>query len=155
MVMGREAGTTIARGTTLRGRVRGQEDLVVAGCLEGTVELEGTLRVLAGGTVRASVQATRVVVAGSLVGDVVATALIEIAAEGQVQGDLVAPALRVEPGGRLSGTLDIGAVEAGAERVRALSLAGPARAEEAGPEVPPAALEQARRRKRILVKKRG
>ncbi len=105
---GTELKTEISAGASVRGTLRGAEDLVVRGRVEGTITLDGALFVEAGGVVKADVTADRVMIAGALVGDVTARTSIEIAAQGRVIGDLVAPSLRTEPGARFAGQLSIG-----------------------------------------------
>lgn len=118
-----ETKTEVAAGSVVRGRITGSEDVVVAGRLEGALELAGDLTVQKTGVVKANVSAERVTIAGILVGDVVATVAIEITSEGRVKGDLSAPKVKVADGGRYAGQLQIGEVE-GSER----RLATPTRA---------------------------
>lgn len=147
--------TEIQSGTRVTGRVEGSEDVLVAGRLEGSVALEGTLTVDNGGVVKADVRAQRVVVAGTVVGDVTASGAIEIAASGRVKGDLRAPVVRIDDGARLSGLLEVGEVEAVEVAPR------PARARAETPAapvagfVPAAPAQEERRRKRVVVKKRS
>ncbi|MBK6684790.1 MAG: polymer-forming cytoskeletal protein [Deltaproteobacteria bacterium] len=110
-----ETKTEVAAGSVVRGRVTGAEDVIVAGRLEGSLELSGDLTVQKTGVVKANVTAERVIVAGILVGDVMATMAIEITAEGRVKGDLSAPKVKIAEGGRFAGQLQIGDAE-GVER---------------------------------------
>ena len=65
-----EGATRIAAGAQVRGKIAGSEDLSVAGRLEGSLQLEGVLTVEPEGVVKADVFATRVVIAGILVGNI-------------------------------------------------------------------------------------
>jgi cytoskeletal protein CcmA (bactofilin family) len=107
-----ESGTRIGPETTLRAKISGSEDLSVAGRLEGTLELLGTLTVEPTGVVKAEVTVMRAVVAGIVVGDIEATESIQIAPEGKVLGDLHAPRISIAEGARFSGTIEMGPVEA-------------------------------------------
>lgn len=106
-----EGGTRIGSGTTVRARISGSEDLAIAGRLEGSVELAGTLVVENGGVVKADIAAERVKVAGIVVGDIAASEWIQIAPEGRVLGDLRAPRIGIFEGARFSGTIEMAPVE--------------------------------------------
>ncbi|MEQ9503170.1 MAG: polymer-forming cytoskeletal protein [Deltaproteobacteria bacterium] len=103
-----ELKTEISANAAVRGTLRGAEDLVVRGRVEGAIALDGVLYVEPGGVVKADVTARRVVIAGALVGDVTAEGAIEVGADGRVLGDLTAPSVKLAPGARLSGRLTIG-----------------------------------------------
>ncbi|MCA9552115.1 MAG: polymer-forming cytoskeletal protein [Myxococcales bacterium] len=157
--------TEIQAGTKVKGKVQGSEDLWVAGRVEGSVELDGALTVAPGGVVKAEVRAVRVTVAGTVVGDVTASELIELTAQARVQGDLRAPTVRVDDGAKLNGLLEVGDVSRVevAPRPAAPKTTQP----QARPEPPeahhkttvtgfvPNAVQDDRRRKRVVVKKRG
>ncbi len=103
-----ELKTEISANAAVRGTLRGAEDLVVRGRVEGAIALDGVLYVEPGGVVKADVNARRVVIAGALVGDVTAEDGIEVGADGRVLGDLTAPSVKLASGARLSGRLTIG-----------------------------------------------
>lgn len=173
-----ESKTEISSGARVRGTIRGGEDLVVRGRVDGAIEVDAEVSVVAGGIVKANVTARTVVVAGVLVGDVNASDRIEITADGRVVGDLVSPSLRIAEGARFSGGLTIGGERpARAERPRSTiapreeewrsaplpePVAPPPppkpRVEEKRTQVtsfvPPKTPGDERRRKRIVVKKR-
>lgn len=163
-----EPRTEISGGASIHGTVRGSEDLVVHGRIDGSIELEGALYVETDGIVKADVAARRVAVVGILVGDVSAAETIEIGAQGRVVGNLTAPAIRVAEGARFSGGLTIG--EEGRPARRIEERPRPERAERI--EVPPLVEDdtkkktpvtsfnapktpqEERRKKRVVIKKR-
>lgn len=104
--------TRIAPGAEIHGKVSGSEDLAVAGRLEGSLHLEGTLTVEAEGVVKAELLVTRAIVSGIVVGNIVATESIQIAAGGRVKGDLHAPRIAIVEGARFAGAIEMGAVVA-------------------------------------------
>ncbi len=95
----------IGASARVRGRIAGDEDLVVHGRVEGEIDLRGVLRVEAGGVVRAAVRVTAARVRGVVVGDIVASDLVHLAATAQVMGDVRAPRLVIEPGARVAGAV--------------------------------------------------
>lgn len=112
MAKNSDISTRIAPGAEVRGKVSGSEDLSVGGRLEGSLHLDGALYVEPEGIVKADVHVTRAVIAGILVGNVEATESIQIAAGGRVQGDLHAPRIGIVEGARLSGSIEMGEVQA-------------------------------------------
>lgn len=150
--------TDILSGTRIKGRVQGNEDIHVLGRIEGQIELEGRLTVEEGGVVKAEVRAERVVVSGTVVGNLTASDSIELTATGRVQGDLRAPTVRVAEGARFSGLLEVGDVS----RIE-VSPRPAARPAEESPKkktqvtgfAPASTPQDERRRKRVVVKKRG
>lgn len=97
--------TIIGPTVLVRGAIRGSDDLVVEGGVEGRIELEGNLDISARGYVRASLHARRVRVAGVVWGDIVATQGVEICAGARVIGDIRAPRVRIALSSVLHGTL--------------------------------------------------
>ena len=95
--------TTIGASIWIRGVLRGSEDLVLHGCIEGQVELQGSLHVQKRGLIRANVQAHHVVVAGDVWGKIEADERVEILDSGRVFGDVYAPQVILSSGAILHG----------------------------------------------------
>ena len=93
--------------TQLKGEVTGAETVVVEGLVEGTIRITGDLRVASGGTVKATVSAKSVVVAGELVGDCHATERVEIEAAGRLTGNIRAPRVVIVEGATFRGNSDM------------------------------------------------
>lgn len=157
-----DGATEIRAGTRIKGRVQGNEDLLVAGRIEGHIEIDGRLSVEDGGVVKADVRASRVRIAGTVVGNVTASELLELAPSARVQGDLRAPSVRIEDGAKLSGVLEVGDVSRIQVAPRREARPAPASEESGGKKktqvtgfVPAPAAQDERRRKRVVVKKRS
>jgi cytoskeletal protein CcmA (bactofilin family) len=58
--------------------------------------------------VRGGVRGTDVVVAGTVIGDVVCSGHLEILAKGRIEGDIAAKSMRIETGGVFRGTSSMG-----------------------------------------------
>ena len=99
--------TTIASHTRVDGKIRGDEDLLVLGRTSGAIEIEGLVEIAGSGIVEADVLATRVVIAGVVVGTVVATESLVVESTGRVVGSLTAPTLRIAEGAQYAGRLEI------------------------------------------------
>lgn len=96
----------IGRGITIKGTVRGAEDVVVEGTLEGRLELQHHLLVETSGKVRAEVSVRTVAVAGALEGHVDAEG-IALHAGCVVSAQLKSPRIIIEDGARFTGTIEM------------------------------------------------
>ena len=100
--------TVLGRSVALKGDLSGNEDLVISGQFEGTVNVQDhTLTVGPEGKVKAEIQAARVVIHGSVNGNITVRERIEIHKTGHVVGDLVAPGIAIEDGAYFKGSIEI------------------------------------------------
>jgi cytoskeletal protein CcmA (bactofilin family) len=103
-----EATAVIGKSVQIRGEVKGNEDLIVEGLVEGTVTLtEHRLTVGANAKVTANVTARDVVVQGSLQGDIHAQGRVELRAGSRMSGDIRAARLSVEDNAIFSGKVEL------------------------------------------------
>jgi cytoskeletal protein CcmA (bactofilin family) len=92
----------------IKGEISGEEDLVVQGKIEGKIEVKGRgVTVGKAGKVSANIYARTIRVEGSVRGDLFGEQEIVIEAEGDVEGNLVAPSVRLENGSRFKGSIDM------------------------------------------------
>ena len=96
----------LGRGLKVVGRVRGEGDLRVEAEIEGDVSASGALHLDEAASVRGTVDADSVVVAGELDGEARARRSVLILATGRVRGDVHAPEVSLEPGGGLDGRIE-------------------------------------------------
>ena len=98
----------IGASVVLKGSLTATEDLTVAGRVEGTIELpDHILTVAPGGQIIAEVAGRVVQVAGTVVGNIVATDKIEVLETGSVEGDVKAPRIVIADGARFRGRLEM------------------------------------------------
>jgi cytoskeletal protein CcmA (bactofilin family) len=98
----------IGQTLSLKGELVGNEDLVVDGELEGTVELgDSRLTVGAEGKIEADVHAREIIVEGKVRGKLRAADRLQITRTGNVMGDLVAGRIVIEDGAYFKGSIDI------------------------------------------------
>src|SRR5882757_10880420 len=90
--------TVIGPETRIAVDVRGEEDLVVRGRIEGKVQLSQTLTVDDGGIVQADVDVRALVVAGVVVGTIHASQSVRLTAKARVVGDITSPKLIIDAG---------------------------------------------------------
>ena len=99
---------TIGRSIVLKGELSANEDLVIEGQFEGTVNLQDhCLTIGANGKVKAEIQARQVVIHGTVNGNVSAREKIEVRRTGNVTGDLTSASVSIEEGAFFKGSIDI------------------------------------------------
>jgi cytoskeletal protein CcmA (bactofilin family) len=99
---------SIGKSVQIRGEVKGSEDLLVDGLVEGTITLtESRLTIGPNAHVQANVAARDVVILGTLTGDVNATGRVELRSGANVVGDIHAARLSIEENAMFSGKVDL------------------------------------------------
>lgn len=104
--------TVIGPETRISGEIRGDEDLVIKGRVDGKIHLSQTLTVDKGGIVQANVDVKSLVVSGTVVGNIVAAERVHLLASARVVGDLASPRVIMEAGAAYRGRVDMGDIEA-------------------------------------------
>ena len=121
------APASIGKSVQIRGEVKGSEDLLVDGVVEGTITLtESRLTIGPHAKVQANVSARDVVVIGTLDGDIQATGRVELRAGANLKGDIHAARLSIEENAMFSGKVDLvqSAAQAGSDRAAAQTPVG-------------------------------
>jgi len=102
------ARTVVGPSLVLRGDLSGDEDLIIAGQVEGKVSVPGhSVTIGPEGQVKAEIRASRVVIDGSVQGNINVPERVEIHKTGHVIGDLTAPGISIEDGAYLKGKIEI------------------------------------------------
>ncbi len=105
----KEERATIGRSITIRGDVTGDEDLLIQGRIDGSVDLkQHSVTIGREGDVKADVGARLIVVEGRVQGNLRAEEQVVLKSSAQVQGDIVAPRVVLEDGARFRGGVDMG-----------------------------------------------
>jgi cytoskeletal protein CcmA (bactofilin family) len=120
--------TVIGPETRISGEVRGEEDLVVRGRIDGRVQLSETLTVDVGGIVQADVEVKALVVSGVLVGNIVASHGVRLTDKARVVGDVTSPRFVMDAGAAYRGRVETGeGTEGRAQRRAAAERPAPPR----------------------------
>jgi cytoskeletal protein CcmA (bactofilin family) len=93
--------------THIKGEVTGEENVVVDGHVEGSIRIARDLTVGPGGTVKATVNAQSIVVAGELIGDCHASQRVHIEATGRLTGNIRSPRVVIVEGATFRGNSDM------------------------------------------------
>lgn len=100
---------TIGRSIAIRGDVTGDEDLLIQGRVEGSVDLkQHAITIGAEGDVQASVVGRVVIVEGRVQGNISSDEQVILRSSARVQGDITAPRVVLEDGARFRGGIDMG-----------------------------------------------
>jgi cytoskeletal protein CcmA (bactofilin family) len=104
---GRDAAV-IGPSIQIKGDLSGEEDLVIQGKVNGTIQLrEKSLTVGSQGQVNANVLAHSIIVEGEVKGDLYGSERVSIRKTGNVQGNIVSPKVSLEEGCRFKGSIDM------------------------------------------------
>jgi cytoskeletal protein CcmA (bactofilin family) len=102
--------THIGPSIVIKGHVTAEEDIVIAGRLEGSVVAEGhRLDISPGAEVVADVTAAEIVIAGQILGTLSAARRIELSSTADAEGELHAPAIVLADGAVFQGKVETGA----------------------------------------------
>ena len=132
--------TVIGPGSTIKGEFQFDGSARILGAVEGTIAAKGLLEIGDGGRCKGTISGDRVVIDGRVEGDVTARQTLQLAAKGNLQGDLVAASLVIAEGATLVGhcrvgpeaTKDSGSHSSGATTHSSAAESKPARAVAAG-----------------------
>tara|TARA_R110001599_G_C12277382_1_gene663231 strand:- start:26751 stop:27284 length:534 start_codon:yes stop_codon:yes gene_type:complete len=92
----------------IKGEVSGDEDLLIQGQIEGTVNLKNN-EVIVGesGQLSADILAKTIKIDGKVIGDITGTENVVISKLGNVRGNIIAPRVLLEDGAKFKGSIDM------------------------------------------------
>lgn len=94
----------------VEGTLRGEEDLVIEGRVNGTVKLQGhSLTVGSHGQINADIYAHTIVVEGSVEGDLFGAERVVIKKSANIRGNITSPKVSLEEGARFKGAIEMDA----------------------------------------------
>lgn len=122
---GRTPGAVIGPKITLKGELTGEEDLLIQGTVEGTIELKGNQLIIGEqGKVRANLVAKVIIIEGFVEGDLIAHERIEVKASSNVKGNLTSDRVTLEDGAQFRGSIDMETKGPGASGKQAVASTG-------------------------------
>lgn len=106
---GSKEPATIGPSITIKGEVSGDEDLLIQGRIDGSVDLQDqSVTVGSEGRVKAGIRGRVVTVEGEVEGDLQAEEQVILRSSARVEGDITAPRVVLEDGARFRGLVDMG-----------------------------------------------
>jgi cytoskeletal protein CcmA (bactofilin family) len=122
------------------GDLRGEEDLMIEGEVNGTVQLKNnSLTIGPQGKVRADVYAQSIIVDGFMEGDLYGSERVAIRKSAQVRGNVTSPRVTLEDGAKFKGAIEMDpqAVQSATARNKPASAAAPAPRPASSPQMAP------------------
>ena len=90
-----------------KGELSSEEDLVINGKIEGSITRTRRLTIGREGTVHANVEATMVVIEGTIEGDVRADKSVAVTETALMTGNITAPSVTILQGAKFNGSVDM------------------------------------------------
>ena len=103
-----QSGGLFSRGVSIKGSVKFQNELLIDGELEGTIDSGGTLTVGENAHIRGEIRTKSVKVRGKVDGNIFATERCELQAGCTLRGDIQVPRLIVDENATFLGSAKIG-----------------------------------------------
>ena len=98
----------IGQSIKIKGEITGNEDLVIKGSVEGTIDLaEHEVTIGDSGKVRADIKGKTVTINGEVTGDISGTEKVVISKTGRVRGNIISPRMMLEDGAVFKGSIDM------------------------------------------------
>lgn len=107
-------------GPTLRfkGELSAEEDLLILGTVEGSINHTARLTVGEQGKIKADIQAAHITVDGSVQGNLYASDSVSVRESADVKGDIYSPTVALFEGARFKGKIDMDSKKAAGETSR-------------------------------------
>lgn len=98
----------ISEGTKIKGDIIASGDIRIDGELAGNISAKGRLVVGPNGRITGEIDCNNIEVSGFIKGKIKASELLNMKSTSQIEGDIIAGKLSVEPGSIFSGTCTMG-----------------------------------------------
>lgn len=102
--------TMIAEGTTLKGDLHSNHDLRIDGVIQGNVFSSAKIVIGPSGKVEGHIEGRNADVSGKVNGNIQVSEILQLRAQCQVQGDIAAETLQVDPSAVFNGKCKMGTV---------------------------------------------
>lgn len=100
--------SVLGRSLVFKGELSAEEDLLIQGRVEGSIKHSAkNLTIGANGKVKADIDAHRVIVQGSVQGDIRGNDIVTVEPSANVQGNIFAPRVGLKDGAKFKGSIDM------------------------------------------------
>ena len=100
--------TLIGSSTSIKGELAGEEDLLIQGQFEGTINLKKShVTIGKSGRIEADIYGKLITIEGKVQGNLFGEEKIVIRQSGRVRGNMLAPRVNVEEGAKFQGNIDM------------------------------------------------
>lgn len=97
----------IGKDIKIKGEIKGEEDILIEGYVEGKIISTKEVVVGENGNVNATIEADSIIVKGSVTGNVSAKSLFQLVSSGSMNGDITSPKVNIAEGARFQGKIDM------------------------------------------------
>ncbi len=97
--------TLISEGCKITGTLAGDGDFLINGEIDGDCNLAGTVTIAERGLWKGTVQASTIIIAGTVEGDIIANGRVEITATARITGTVNGEAIAVAEGAVVQGVM--------------------------------------------------
>ena len=102
------SATLISAGTILKGDVKSDSDLRIDGTIEGNVKCTAKVIIGPSGLIEGNVEAANADIVGRVVGNVSVKELLQLKEQGNVDGNIIAAKLQIDPTAVFNGKCQMG-----------------------------------------------
>ena len=103
--------TSVGPDNNFKGSITGTGHCIILGSIEGDCELDGTLVVGEGGSWKGDITAENVVIAGEVIGDIVAKKKMDVVSTANIHGSLTSPFIAIAEGAVHEGEIHMAEVK--------------------------------------------
>ncbi len=104
----KDSSAAIGASIRIRGDVTGDENLIIQGEVDGTINVVGhNVTISNTGKVKANINAKQIIVEGELSGDMAGEEKVVIRQTGNVHGNIIAPRVTLEDGALFKGSIEM------------------------------------------------
>jgi cytoskeletal protein CcmA (bactofilin family) len=100
--------TLISEGTVLQGDVKSNHDLRIDGTIHGNVYCTSKIVVGPTGSIEGNIEGRQADITGKVTGNITVSELLQLRSESNVQGDIAAETLQVDPSAIFNGKCKMG-----------------------------------------------
>lgn len=111
-----QAINILSEGTVIKGDINANGDIRIDGELNGNIEAKGRLVIGPKGKVEGEINCNNIEVSGYIKGKINVSDLLTMKSSAEVNGDIIAGKLSVEPGSVFTGTCTMGDQKAGIQK---------------------------------------
>ena len=116
--------STLGPTLVLKGELIAEEDLMLKGRVEGSIQHTANLKISQEGSVKGNVKAKHITVEGTVEGDLVGTESVTVQAAARVTGNIFSRNVSLIEGSRFKGSIDMDFEESAAELPAARASTG-------------------------------
>ena len=104
----KNAETIIGESIKVKGNFHGEGNMIIEGCVEGSIKTNNFLLIGTKSLITASVQAKDAKVSGKITGNLDISGFLEIKASAQINGDIQTEQISIEKGAIINGLIKMG-----------------------------------------------